>query len=56
MEQVYSPKISPQLVKKLYWLKKREGVPMTILADRAISAYIAQKEEEGGELKDGTDL
>lgn len=52
MQRVYSPQISPELVKKLYYLKQREGVPMTVLADRAISTYIAEAEQKGGDLHD----
>lgn len=52
MNRVYSPQISPALVKKLYYLKQKEGVPMTVLADRAISEYIAKKEQKGGDEND----
>lgn len=49
MQQCYSPRISPELVSKLYQLKQQKGVPMTVIADRAISEYCAKHEQEGGD-------
>lgn len=40
---MYSPKISPKYIPRLYRLAKRRGVPMTWLVDEAVAAYLAQQ-------------
>lgn len=42
---MYSPKIDPQQVSKLYLLKQKRGVPMTVLVREAIERYLAAQEE-----------
>ena len=38
---MYSPKIKPELVKKLYRLKLKTNKPMTVLVNEAVEKYLA---------------
>ena len=37
---MYSPKIKPELIYELYWLRLRMNRPMTKLVDEAVREYI----------------
>jgi hypothetical protein len=43
---MYSPKIKPDLVKKLYYISKEKGRPMTKVVDGIIREGIAKIEEK----------
>lgn len=49
-ENCYRPKIHSERIRQLYMIKQETGVPMTVLLDRAIEAYVTnywQKSEDG---------
>ena len=52
---MYSPKINPELVTKLYQLKQKEKKPMTKLANEAVAEYIRRKKNDG-KRKDNTEV
>lgn len=41
---MYSPRIDPQQVRRLYLLRQKRGVPMTMLVREAIQRYLAAEE------------
>ena len=41
---MYSPKIDPEQVRRLYLLKQKRGLPMTVLVREAIARYLAAAE------------
>jgi hypothetical protein len=45
-EEMYSPKINPQQVRRLYLLKQKRCLPMTVLVREAIERYLAAEEKE----------
>lgn len=50
----YSPKINPELVRKLYLLKhsSEQKKPMTKLVNEAITEYLERNEENGKKTND----
>ena len=46
----YSPKIKPELVRRLYLLKHSESTkkPMTKMVDEAVEEYLIKKEKQNG--------
>ena len=50
-EGLYQPSIHSVRIRELYQIKERTGLPLTVLLDRAIEAYVArfQEDENGGE-------
>lgn len=43
---MYSPKLNPDLVRKLYQLKMSVGKPMTHLINEAVEEYLRRKDNE----------
>jgi len=43
---MYSPKISEQHIKPLYYLGKQKRIPMTKLVDQAIAEYLSKEENK----------
>lgn len=43
---MYSPKIKPSLVKRLYYLKVKTGRPMTKLVNEMLEKSVCQREDE----------
>lgn len=43
---MYSPKISEQHIKPLYYLGKQKRTPMTKLVNQAIAEYLAREENQ----------
>lgn len=41
-ENLYQPKIHSQRIRELYVLKQATGLPMTVLVDLAIRAFVEQ--------------
>ena len=51
---MYSPKINPELVQKLYRLAKDRRIPMTALVNRIIEDYLKRFSSAGREkMKEG---
>ena len=51
---MYSPKIPPLLVRKLYQLKQRRKRPMTHLVKEAIEEYLVRFEKDNPLLGEAT--
>ena len=50
----YSPKIKPELVRRLYLLKhkrEKQKIPMTKMVGEAVEEYLDRKEKEDEEIK-----
>lgn len=52
-EKMYSPRIKPELVQRLYKLAKARHTPMTRIVNKIIEDYL---EKNGGENKEGLDI
>jgi hypothetical protein len=51
MRYMYSPKISEELVKKLYQLKQQNRKPMTSMVNEAVIEYLIKCEEKDGKAR-----
>ena len=47
-EKIYSPKIKPELVQKLYRLAKDRSIPMTALVNKIIEDYLKRVPSASG--------
>ena len=43
---MYSPKIKPELIYELYWLRVRMHKPMTKLVDEAVKEYVEKHKQK----------
>ena len=49
---MYSPKIKPEKIYDLYWLRLKLRIPMTAIVDKALEEFIL-KHKESKEVSDG---